>query len=40
MATLVLAMNLAQLFEISSYEKYQYRIRFCWFGAEERGLLG
>lgn len=40
MATLVLALNLAHLFQTSSYEKYLYRIRFCWFGAEEYKYLG
>jgi hypothetical protein len=40
MATLVLALNLAHLFQTSSYEKYLYRIRFCWWAAEERGMLG
>ncbi len=27
-------------FQTSFYEKYVYRIRFCWWAAEERGLLG
>lgn len=40
MATLVLALNLAQLFRTSSYDKYSYRIRFCWWGAEENSMLG
>ena len=40
MATLVLALNLAHLFQTSSYEKFAYRIRFCWWAAEERGMLG
>ena len=31
-------MNLARLFQTSS--PYQYRVRFCWWGAEELGLLG
>jgi Zn-dependent M28 family amino/carboxypeptidase len=41
-ATLVLALNLARLFQTSSssYSTYQYRVRFCWWGAEELGLLG
>jgi Zn-dependent M28 family amino/carboxypeptidase len=39
---LVLALNLARLFKTSSsnYVKYEYRVRFCWWGAEELGLLG
>lgn len=40
MATLVMALNLAHLFQTSSYEKYPYRIRFCWWAAEERGMQG
>ncbi|CAF3789995.1 unnamed protein product [Rotaria sordida] len=40
MATLVLALNLAHLFQTLSYEEYLYRIRFCWWAAEENGLLG
>ncbi|UJR17136.1 hypothetical protein I4U23_004032 [Adineta vaga] len=40
MATLVLALNLANLFQTSFYEKYSYRIRFCWWGAEERNMYG
>ncbi|CAF4793476.1 unnamed protein product, partial [Rotaria socialis] len=40
MATLVLALNLANLFQSSYYEKYLYHIRFCWWGAEENNLLG
>ncbi|CAF0978208.1 unnamed protein product [Adineta ricciae] len=39
-ANLGLAIALARLFQTSSYEKYKYRIRFCWWGAEEIGLLG
>ncbi|CAF1164052.1 unnamed protein product [Rotaria sp. Silwood1] len=39
---LVLALNLARLFQTSSlhYSPYSYRVRFCWWGAEELGLLG
>jgi Zn-dependent M28 family amino/carboxypeptidase len=39
---LVLALNLGRLFQTSSscYPTYQYRVRFCWWGAEEIGLLG
>ncbi|CAF2979880.1 unnamed protein product [Rotaria sp. Silwood2] len=39
---LVLALNLARLFQTSSsqYSTYQYRVRFCWWGAEELGLIG
>ena len=35
-------MNLARLFQTSSskYSTYKYRVRFCWWGAEEVGLLG
>ena len=40
MAVLVLALNLARLFKTSSYEKYRYRVRFCWWGGEENGMLG
>lgn len=41
-ANLVLALNLARLFTASSssYAQYRYRVRFCWWGAEELGLLG
>ncbi|CAF3424853.1 unnamed protein product [Rotaria sp. Silwood2] len=41
-AILALAINLARLFQTSSlnYSTYQYRVRFCWWGAEELGLLG
>ncbi|CAF0943370.1 unnamed protein product [Didymodactylos carnosus] len=39
-ANLVLATNLARLFQTSTYETYPYRVRFCWWGAEEVGLLG
>ncbi|CAF1446827.1 unnamed protein product [Rotaria sp. Silwood1] len=38
-ANLGLAVALARLFQ-TSYEKYKYRVRFCWWGAEEVGLLG
>ncbi|CAF4258646.1 unnamed protein product, partial [Rotaria sp. Silwood2] len=39
---LVLALSLARLFQKSpdTYPKYLHRIRFCWWGAEEVGLLG
>ena len=39
---LILALNLARLFETQSlsYPAYQYRVRFCWWGAEELGLIG
>ncbi len=33
-------MTLARLFRTSTYPKYKYRVRFCWWGAEEVGLLG
>ncbi|CAF0816849.1 unnamed protein product [Adineta steineri] len=39
-ANLALAVALARLFQTSTYPKYKYRIRFCWWGAEEIGLLG
>ncbi|CAF3116682.1 unnamed protein product [Rotaria sp. Silwood2] len=39
-ANLGLAVALARLFQTSTYEKYKYRVRFCWWGAEEVGLLG
>lgn len=32
--------NLARLYRSTSYAKYKYRIRFCWWGAEEIGLAG
>ena len=39
---MILALNLARLFQTSSfqYSQYQYRVRFCWWGAEELGLIG
>jgi aminopeptidase Y len=39
---LVLALNLARLLKTSSstYAQYRYRVRYCWWGAEEVGLLG
>lgn len=40
MANLVLATNLARLYASGSYTKYRYRVRFCWWGAEEIGLVG
>ncbi|CAF1676486.1 unnamed protein product, partial [Adineta ricciae] len=40
MATLVLALNMANLLKASTYEKYPYRVRFCWWGAEERNMQG
>ncbi|CAF3396862.1 unnamed protein product [Rotaria sp. Silwood1] len=39
-ANLALAVSLARLFRTSAYAKYKYRVRFCWWGAEELGLLG
>ncbi|CAF3358376.1 unnamed protein product [Rotaria sp. Silwood1] len=39
-ANLALAVSLARLFRTSTYPKYKYRVRFCWWGAEELGLLG
>ena len=40
MANLVLATNLARLYQSGTYAKYRYRVRFCWWGAEEIGLVG
>ncbi|CAF4071646.1 unnamed protein product, partial [Rotaria sp. Silwood2] len=39
---LVLALNLARLLQTASlnYAEFSYRVRFCWWGAEEVGLLG
>ncbi|CAF1485690.1 unnamed protein product [Rotaria magnacalcarata] len=39
---LVLALNLARLLKTSSesYAQFSNRVRFCWWGAEELGLLG
>jgi Zn-dependent M28 family amino/carboxypeptidase len=31
---------LARLFQGSSYSPYKYRVKFCWWGAEEVGLVG
>ncbi|CAF4295318.1 unnamed protein product, partial [Rotaria sordida] len=39
-ATLALAATLSRLFQTSNYASYAYRVRFCWWGAEELGLLG
>ncbi len=39
-AILVLATNLARLYQSGNYTKYRYRVRFCWWGAEEIGLAG
>ncbi|CAF4940826.1 unnamed protein product, partial [Rotaria magnacalcarata] len=39
-ANLALAVTLARLFRSPSYPKYKYRVRFCWWGAEEEGLVG
>ena len=35
-----MAVALARLFQTGNYTLYKYRIRFCWWGAEELGLLG
>jgi Zn-dependent M28 family amino/carboxypeptidase len=35
-----LATNLAQLYRNGSYTPYKYRVRFCWWAAEEIGLVG
>jgi Zn-dependent M28 family amino/carboxypeptidase len=39
-AILVIATNLARLYQSGNYAKYRYRVRFCWWGAEEIGLAG
>jgi len=39
-ANLALAVALAHLYKRTSYQQYKYRVRFCWWGAEELGLLG
>ncbi|CAF1330990.1 unnamed protein product [Rotaria magnacalcarata] len=37
---LALAAALSSLLQTSNYPAYKYRVRFCWWGAEELGLLG
>ncbi|CAF3876107.1 unnamed protein product [Rotaria sp. Silwood2] len=39
-ANLVLVTNLVRLYRTTNYTKYKYRIRFCWWAAEEIGLAG
>lgn len=39
-ANLAWTVGLSRLFQTSTYEKYKYRLRFCWWGAEEIGILG
>ncbi|CAF3546806.1 unnamed protein product [Rotaria socialis] len=39
-ANLAFAVALARIFRTFNYAKYKYRIRFCWWGAEEVGVLG
>jgi hypothetical protein len=39
-ANLALAATLSRLLQTSNYAAYKYRVRFCWWGAEELGLLG
>ncbi|CAF0964881.1 unnamed protein product [Rotaria sordida] len=39
-ANLAWAVAVARLFQTTTYTKYKYRLRFCWWGAEEIGLLG
>ncbi len=39
-ANLVLTTNLARLYQTTNYTKYKYRVRFCWWAAEEIGLVG
>lgn len=35
-----MATNLARLYQTGNYPKYKYRVRFCWWAAEEIGLVG
>lgn len=37
---LALAAALSRLMQTEGYTPYAYRVRFCWWGAEELGLLG
>jgi aminopeptidase S len=39
-ANLALAVALSRLLQTPNYAAYKYRVRFCWWGAEELGLLG
>ncbi len=39
-ANLVLDATLSRLLQTGNYAPYPYRVRFCWWGAEELGLLG
>ncbi|CAF3863365.1 unnamed protein product [Rotaria sp. Silwood1] len=39
-ANLAWTVALARLFQTPTYAKYKYRLRFCWWGAEEIGILG
>jgi Zn-dependent M28 family amino/carboxypeptidase len=39
-ANLALATTLSRLLQTPDYAAYNYRVRFCWWGAEELGLLG
>lgn len=39
-ANLQLAIGLYQLFQTPNYQPFDYRVRFCWWAAEEVGLLG
>ncbi|CAF2850201.1 unnamed protein product [Rotaria sp. Silwood2] len=39
-ANLAFAVALARLFRTPTYPKYKYRVRFCWWGAEELGVFG
>ncbi|CAF3049008.1 unnamed protein product [Rotaria sp. Silwood2] len=39
-ANLAWTVALARLFQTTTYAKYKYRLRFCWWGAEEIGILG
>ena len=39
-ANLALATTLSRLLQTPTYTAYPYRVRFCWWGAEEVGLIG
>jgi aminopeptidase S len=39
-ANLVLAATLSRLLQTPDYPPLKYRVRFCWWGAEELGLIG
>lgn len=39
-ANLVLAKTVSNLIDKQVFPRYNYRVRFCWWGAEEVGLIG